>query len=68
MKIESSSEKPVLVKVPKGISSAHFNPTEEVGRVLVLTDIAWRENDNEMENVNFDDYDWKKWELNNKTS
>ncbi len=59
--IESNSENPVLIKVPKGIPSAHINPTNEIGRVLVLTDLAWRENDNEMENVTFDDYDWGKW-------
>jgi dTDP-4-dehydrorhamnose 3,5-epimerase len=26
-----------------------------------LADIAWRPNDNEMENLTFDDYDWQKW-------
>ena len=59
--IESSAEKPVLVKVPKGIASAQINPTNEIGRVLALADIAWKPNDNEMENVTFDDYNWKKW-------
>ena len=58
--IESSAEKPVLVKVPKGIASAHINPTKEIGRVLALADIAWRPNDNEMDNVLFEDYDFKK--------
>ncbi len=61
VEIESSAEKPVLVIVPKGIASAHINPTNEIGRVLALTNIAWRPNDNEMENVTFDDYNWKKW-------
>ena len=28
----------------------------------VLTDIAWKPNDNEMDNVTFDNYDWKKWD------
>jgi dTDP-4-dehydrorhamnose 3,5-epimerase len=60
---ESSSDNPVLVKVPKGIVSAHINPTKEIDRVLVLTDLAWRPNDNEMENINFEDYDWKKWNV-----
>ena len=59
--IESNSEKPVLIKVPKGTSSAHINPTSELARVLVLADIAWKPNDNEMENVKFEDYDWNKW-------
>jgi len=61
LEIESSAEKPTLIIVPKGIASAHINPIKEIGRVLVLTDIAWRQNDNEIENVTFDDYDWNKW-------
>ena len=60
LEIESDSEKPVLIKVPKGIASAHINPTNEIGRVLVLADIAWKPDDNEMENIEFDDYDWSK--------
>jgi len=27
-----------------------------------LADVAWKPNDNEMENNTFDDYDWKKWD------
>lgn len=61
LEIESSSENPILIKVPKGIASAHVNPTNETGRVLVLTDKAWQPNDNEMENVTFGDYNWNKW-------
>ena len=61
LEIESSSENPILIKVPKGIASAHVNPTNETGRVLVLTDIACQPNDNEMENVTFGDYNWNKW-------
>lgn len=58
--IESSAEKPVLVKVPKGTASAHINPTNEIGRVLALADVAWRPNDNEMNDVLFEGYDFKK--------
>ncbi len=61
LEIESNSEKPILIKVPKGIASAHINSSKEIGRVLVLTDVAWRANDNEMENVEFSDYNWSKW-------
>lgn len=61
VEIESSAKKPVLVIVPKGIASAHINTSNEIGRVLALADIAWKPNDNEMENVTFDDYDWEKW-------
>ena len=61
IEIESSAEKPVLVKVPKGIESGHINPTKEIGRVLTLADVSWKPNDNEMKNTRFDDYNWEKW-------
>ena len=63
LEIESSSDNPVLIKVPKGIVSAHINPTKEIARIWVLTDLAWRPNDNEMENIVFENYDWKKWNI-----
>ena len=59
--IEADSNKPVLICVPKGIASAHINTTSEIARVLVLADIAWKPDDNEMKNVSFSDYDWSKW-------
>ena len=59
--IESSSENPILLKIPPGMPSAHINISKDVSRVLALADIAWKPNDNEMENLDFDDYDWKKW-------
>ena len=59
--IKIDSEKPVLITVPKGIAAAIVNPTTKIAKVLVLADIAWRPNDNEMINVNFDEYDWNKW-------
>ena len=58
--IKADSEKPVLVTVPNGIAAAIVNPTTKIAKVLVLADIAWRPNDNEMKDVSFDDYDWKK--------
>ena len=61
--IESDSNYPQLVSVSNGISAAIVNPTQEISKVLVLADIAWKPNDNEMENTTFDNYDWKKWEL-----
>ena len=60
--IESSSENPILLKIPPGMPSAHINISDNVSRILVLTDIAWKPNDNEMDNVTFDNYDWKKWD------
>lgn len=61
IEIESSGDKPVMVCVPKNCPSAHVNISNEKSHVLALADIAWRPNDNEMLNVSFDDYDWKKW-------
>ena len=62
--MKMNSEKPVLITVPNGIAAAIVNPTSKIARVLVLADIAWRPNDNEMKDVLFDDYNWKKWKKN----
>ena len=59
--IKSNSEKPSLVCVKNGIAAAIINPTDNIAKVLVLADIAWKPNDNEMENIDFVDYDFKKW-------
>jgi len=61
LEIESSEENPVMVFVPKGVASAHINISNGISRVLALADIAWKPDDNEMENISFDDYEWKKW-------
>ena len=62
--IKADSEKPVLITVSNGIAAAVVNATTKIAQVLVLADVAWRPNDNEMEDVSFDDYDWKKWKKN----
>ena len=59
--IKTDSEKPVLVTVPNGIAAAIVNPSTKIAKVLVLADIAWKPNDNEMINVDFSDYSFKKW-------
>ena len=59
--IEADSEKPILVSVSNGIAAAIVNPSNNVAKVLVLADIAWKPNDNEMKNIKFEDYDWNKW-------
>jgi dTDP-4-dehydrorhamnose 3,5-epimerase len=59
--IESSADNPVMVKIPKGIPSAHITPTKNISSVLALASIAWKPNDDEMKNTLFDDYDWEKW-------
>ena len=59
--IESSEENPIMVFVPKNIPSAHINISDKSSRVLALADVAWKPDDDEMVNITFDDYDWKKW-------
>jgi dTDP-4-dehydrorhamnose 3,5-epimerase len=61
VEIESSSENPILLKIPSGMPSAHINISDNVSKILVLADVAWKPNDNEMDNITFDNYDWKKW-------
>jgi len=59
--IELFAENPKLVSVPNGVAVAIVNPTNKEAQVIVLADIAWKPNDNEMINVNFDGYDFNKW-------
>ena len=60
--IEADAEKkPLLISVSNGIAAAIVNPTTIIAKVLVLADIAWKPNDNEMENIDFKNYDLKKW-------
>ena len=61
--IISSEEKPVMVCIPKTFASAHINLSTKVSRILALADIAWKPNDNEMQNTTFENYDWKKWQI-----
>ncbi len=61
IEIESDAQNPSIVFVPKNMPSAHFNLLNDTSRILTLADLAWRPNDNEMKNVNFTDYNWKKW-------
>jgi len=62
--IKSSEDNPVLVQIPKNIPSAHVNLSNQTSIVLTLADVAWKPNDDEMENVSFNDYDWNKWKIN----
>lgn len=61
IEIESDAETPNLVHVPKNVASAHINTSDKISRVLALADIAWKPNDNEMKNVNFEDFEWSKF-------
>ena len=57
----STADKPLLIIVPKNMASAHLNLSKGISKVLVLSDVAWKPNDNEMKNDDFVDYDWNKW-------
>ena len=59
--IEVSSENPVLICVPNGIASAHLNLGKDLARILVLADVAWKPDDNEMIDVEFSNYNFNKW-------
>jgi dTDP-4-dehydrorhamnose 3,5-epimerase len=61
--IETKSDEPMLIYIPKNIASAHVNSGDEIARVLTLADVSWKPNDNEMKNITFNDYDWKKWKI-----
>ena len=59
--IETDSAESKLISVSNGVAAAIINPSKDVSKILVLADIAWRPNDNEMINTTFTDYDWNKW-------
>ncbi len=59
--IKTDAKTPSLITVKNGIPAAILNPTSNISKVLVLADIAWKPNDNEMINVDFENYDFKKW-------
>jgi dTDP-4-dehydrorhamnose 3,5-epimerase len=59
--IETNSTESKLVSVSNGVAAAIVNPSQSISKILVLADISWKPNDNEMENVSFSDYDWQKW-------
>ena len=59
--LKGDSRKPKLIEVSNDIPAAIVNPTTNISTVLVLADKAWKPDDNEMENVTFENYDWDKW-------
>ncbi|ABX12045.1 sugar 3,4-ketoisomerase [Nitrosopumilus maritimus] len=59
--ILADENNPKMVYIPKNVPSAHINLSENISSILTLADISWKPNDNEMENVNFEDYNWEKW-------
>ena len=62
--IEINSKESKLVSISNGIAAAILNPSKSISKVLVLADISWKPNDNEMKNVSFSNYDWQKWKKN----
>jgi dTDP-4-dehydrorhamnose 3,5-epimerase len=59
--IEANSSEPKLVCVSNGIAAAIVNPSDNISKILVIADIAWKPNDNEMVNAKFEDYDFEQW-------
>ena len=59
--IKLSESDPAMVYVPMNFASAYVNISDGPSQVLALADLAWRKTDNEMEDVEFDGYDWGKW-------
>mgnify|MGYP001593969814 FL=1 len=59
--IEINSDSPKLVEISNGVAAAIVNQSNDISKVLVLADIAWKPNDGEMINTNFDNYDLKRW-------
>jgi dTDP-4-dehydrorhamnose 3,5-epimerase len=63
IEIESSSENPTLVEIPRNYASCHINLSDEPSVILSLVEPAWRPDNKDEHNITFDDYDWKKWKL-----
>tara|TARA_B100000029_G_scaffold104993_1_gene95610 strand:+ start:705 stop:1148 length:444 start_codon:yes stop_codon:yes gene_type:complete len=59
--VEINSSESKIISISNGVAAAIVNPSKSVSKILVLADVSWKPNDNEMLNTNFDDYDWKKW-------
>ena len=62
--IHASSNEPKLIEISNGTPAAIVNPSRIISKVLVLADISWKPNDDEMQNTTFTKYDWKKWKNN----
>jgi dTDP-4-dehydrorhamnose 3,5-epimerase len=63
--IEANSESSKLISVSNGTSAAIINPSKNISKILVMADVAWKPNDNEMKNDVFENYDWSKWNKHN---
>tara|TARA_B110000116_G_scaffold272449_1_gene297727 strand:- start:8620 stop:9072 length:453 start_codon:yes stop_codon:yes gene_type:complete len=61
--IETDSTESKLISVSNGVGAAIINPSKSISKILVLADISWKPDDNEMKNCIFNNYDWKKWKI-----
>jgi dTDP-4-dehydrorhamnose 3,5-epimerase len=59
--IEANSGSSKLVSVSNGIGAAIINPSKNISKILVMADVAWKPNNEEMFNIKFEDYDFEKW-------
>ena len=59
--IETDSTESKLISVSNGVGAAIINPSKSISKIIVLADISWKPDDNEMKNISFTNYDWKKW-------
>ena len=59
--IETNHNESKLVCVSNGVGAAIVNPSNNITKILVLADVSWKPDDNEMKNLVFADYDLKKW-------
>ena len=62
--IHATSNEPKLIEISNGTPAAIVNPSRIISKVLVLADVSWKPNDDEMQNTTFTNYDWKKWKNN----
>jgi dTDP-4-dehydrorhamnose 3,5-epimerase len=60
--IEANSESSKLISVSNGVSAAIINPSNKISKILVMADVAWKPNDNEMKNDIFENYNLSKWQ------
>ena len=59
--IKINANDSTLVSVSNGVAAAIVNASNTKSKILVLADISWKPNDNEMKNIDFEKYDWNKW-------
>ena len=59
--IDTDSSESKLICIPNQIAAAIVNPSDKISKILVMADIAWRPNDDEMINTEFQGYNWEKW-------